>query len=193
MEPEELARDGELSIRRMRDDPDDYNLVVRWRNQPHVAEWWSTDEDPSPTTFDRVVEGYGPRAEDGAWAIGCIITTGDRAVGYIQFYPWSEVADEAREVGIPHVDGSFGLDVFIGEPDVVDHGIGSRAVALVARYLFDDRGATAVALLTSIDNVRAQRAYERAGFRKVRRTLDTDVVNGQRVASWLMVLDRPLG
>ena len=42
----------------MRDDPADYALFVRWRNEPHVAEWWTTDDDPTPTTFDRVVEKY---------------------------------------------------------------------------------------------------------------------------------------
>jgi aminoglycoside 6'-N-acetyltransferase len=187
----ELCRDGELMIRRMRDD--DLALFVRWRNEPHVAEWWSTDDDPAPTTWDRVVEKYGPRAEDGSWSIGCIITVGDRPVGYAQFYPWSEVADEAREMGVPDVDGSYGLDIFIGEPDIVGRGVGSRAVALLARHLFEAHDATSVALLTPVGNARAHRAYEKAGFRKVTQTLDTDVVNGERRMSWLMILERPLG
>lgn len=176
----------------MRDDPADYDLFVGWRNEPHVAEWWSTDDDPTPTTFERVVEGYGPRAEDGSWVTGCFITVGDRPIGYTQFYPWSGAADEAREMGIPDIDGSFGLDIFIGEPDTVGRGVGTRAVALLARYLLDARGATSVALLTPVDNGRAHRAYEKAGFRKVKQTLDTDVVDGERRMSWLMVLERPL-
>jgi aminoglycoside 6'-N-acetyltransferase len=192
-DPDELGRDGDLAIRRMRDDPGDYELFVRWRNEPHVAEWWTTDDDPTPTTFDRVVENCGPRAEDGSWVTGCIIAVGDRPIGYVQFYPWSGAADEARETGIPDVGGSYGLDIFIGERDMIDRGVGSRAVTVLARHLFEDGGATAIALLTSVDNVRAQRAYEKAGFRKVKQTLDTDVVDGQRVASWLMVLERPLG
>ena len=36
-DPDELAREGDLAIRRMRDDPADYDLFVRWRNEPHVA------------------------------------------------------------------------------------------------------------------------------------------------------------
>jgi RimJ/RimL family protein N-acetyltransferase len=191
-DPDELASEGDLAIRRMRNDRDDYESFVRWRNEPHVAEWWTTDDDPTPTTFDRVVENYGPRAEDGSWVTGCIITVGDRPIGYTQFYPWSGSADEAQEMGLPDIDGSFGLDIFIGVPDMVDRGVGSRAVALLARHLFDERDATAVALLTPVGNVRAHRAYEKAGFRKVNQTLDTDVVNGERRMSWLMVLERPL-
>ncbi|MGZ4129633.1 MAG: GNAT family N-acetyltransferase [Actinomycetota bacterium] len=189
----ELCRDAELSIRPMRDDRADYDLIVRWRNEPHVAEWWSTDDDPTPTTFDHVVEAYGPRSKDAAWSTDCIIAVGDRPIGYTQFYPWSAVADEAREMGVPDVDGSYGLDIFIGEPDMVGRGMGSRAVALLSRHLFEAHCATAVALLTPVGNARAHRAYEKAGFRKVKQTLDTDVVNGERRMSWLMVLERPLG
>lgn len=187
---DELARDGDLAIRRMRDDRDDYELVLRWRNEPHVAEWWDTDDEPAPITLDHVVKKYGPRVEDGSRVTGCIITVGDRPIGYLQFYPWSAEADEAREVGVADVDGAYGLDIFIGEPGMIDRGVGSRAVALLARHLFEELDAASVALLTSIDNARAQRAYEKAGLRKVKRTLDTDVVNGQRVVSWLMVLER---
>jgi aminoglycoside 6'-N-acetyltransferase len=191
-DPDELVHEGDLAIRRMRDDRDEYELFVRWRNEPHVARWWTTDDDPTPTTFDRVVEDYGPRAEDGSWVTGCIITVGDRPIGYVQLYPWSGAADEAREMGVPDVEGSYGLDIFIGEPDMLDRGLGSRAVALLARHLFETQGATSVALLTPVGNVRAHRAYEKAGFRKVTQTLDTDVVNGDRRMSWLMVLERPL-
>jgi aminoglycoside 6'-N-acetyltransferase len=191
-EPDEIVREGDLAIRRMRDDPADHELVVRWRNAPHVAEWWNTDDEPTPMTFDHVVEQYGPRAEDGSWVTACIITSGDRAIGYTQCYPWSGAADEAREMGILDIDGSYGLDIFIGEPDAIGIGLGSRAVALLSHYLLEERDATSVALLTPFGNDRAHRAYEKAGFRKVKQTRDTDVVNGERRMSWLMVLDRPL-
>ena len=191
-DPEEITRDGDLAIRRMRDDPADYALFVRWRNEPHVAEWWTTDDDPAPTTPERVAEKYGPRTEDASWVTSCIISLADRPVGYVQFYPWDDEAEAAAEMGIPVIAGSFGLDIFIGEADVIDRGVGSRAVALLSRYLFEARGATAIALLTPVGNSRAHRAYEKAGFRKVKQTLDTDVVNGERRMSWLMVLERPL-
>jgi aminoglycoside 6'-N-acetyltransferase len=192
IEPDELAREGDVAIRRMRDEPADYALFVRWRNEPHVAEWWTTDDDPTPISPEHVVENYGPRTEDASWVTSCIISLGERAVGYVQFYPWDSETDAAEEMGVPVIPGSFGLDIFIGEPDVIDRGVGSRVVALLARHLFDTRDATAIALLTPVGNARAHRAYEKAGFRKVKQTLDTDVVDGERRMSWLMVLKRPL-
>lgn len=175
----------------MRDATEDYALFARWRNEPHVAEWWNTDDDPVPMTPEYARAEYGPDGD--AWVSGCIISVGDRPVGYVQFYPWSAELDEAREIGVPEPDTSYGLDIFIGEPDVIGRGVGAAVVALVSRHLFEAEGATTVALLTPVGNDRAHRAYEKAGFRKVRQTLDTDVVDGERRMSWLMVLDRPLG
>lgn len=175
----------------MRDEPEDYASFVRWRNEPHVAEWWNTDEDPVPMTLEHAEAEYGPGAD--AWVSRCFITVADRPVGYLQFYPWSAALDEAREMGVPGPDTSYGVDIFIGEPDMVGRGVGATAVALVARHVFEMEDAGSVALLTPVGNDRAHRAYEKAGFRKVRQTLDTDVVNGERRMSWLMVLDRPLG
>ena len=142
-----LATDGDVALRTMRDDDADYGLLVRWRAQPHVHEWWEPD-NPAPD-LATVRDHYGPR-------------TG---------------ADEH----------TFGVDIFIGEPDLISHGIGTRAVSLICEYLERDHGATAVALTTESTNLRAQRAYEKAGFRKVREVYDTDTRDGQRIPSWLMV------
>ncbi len=174
----------------MRDAQEDYELFVRWRNEPHVAEWWNTDDDPVPMTLEHAKAEHGPDAD--AWVTRCMISVADRPVGYVQFYPWSEEAGEARGMGVPDPDTSYGLDIFIGEPDMIGRGVGATVVALVARHVFETEGAASVALLTPVGNDRAHRAYEKAGFRKVRQTLDTDVVDGERRMSWLMVLDRPL-
>ncbi len=175
----------------MRDDPADYDLFVRWRNEPHVAEWWTTDDDPTPTTFERVVEKYGPRAEPDADTTSCLIELGAHPIGYIQFYRWGSYADEVRAMGLELREGASGIDVFVGEPDMVGEGLGSRAVDLLARFLFWERGAPQVAIVTAVDNHRAQRAYEKAGFRKIGVVLDTDVRGGERVRSWLMTRERP--
>jgi RimJ/RimL family protein N-acetyltransferase len=44
-------------------------------------------------------------------------------------------------------------------------------------------------LTTDVDNVRAQAAYRRAGFRTIHRVLDTDTRGGERVWTWLMRWD----
>ena len=81
---------------------------------------------------------------------------------------------------------TFGIDIHVGEPDLVNQGIGSRVVDVICSYLENELGASWIALTTEVTNHRAQRAYEKAGFRKVRQVLDTDTRGGERVMCWLM-------
>jgi len=183
----ELARDGDLLLRRMQQD--DLSLLVTWRNEPHVRAWWEMDGDPVPYTLDDAREEYGPDLEAGGPSTPAIILMRDRPVGYVQWYRWADYAEEVAEVGLPGDADAFGLDILIGEPDAVGTGVGSTVVDLVCRRLFAE-GASCVALLTAVGNQPAQRAYEKAGLTKVRRALDTDIKDGQRVESWLMVRHR---
>jgi aminoglycoside 6'-N-acetyltransferase len=179
-----LARDGELGIRLLRNDAEDLTLITRWRAEPHVHEWW--DPDDPPPTFEEVAADYGSRTHPSSPTTACLIELDGRPIGYLQFYRWASYADEAWEMGVDADDATFGLDLFIGEPDLLGLGYGSRVVAMVSRYLETDRGATRISLTTEITNVRAQRAYEKAGFRRVREVLDIDTRNGQRARCWLM-------
>ena len=181
MEPE-LCRDGDLSIRRMHDD--DLRLFVAWRNEPHVAEWWDTDDEQRITLEDASAK-YGPRTLAESSTTSCIIEVHSRPAGYIQCYPWGSLADEVGAMGLEIREGAFGIDVFLGDAQLLDRGIGSRAVELLSAYLFRERGADQIAITTSVDNLRAQHAYRKAGFHTVGRVLDTDMRGGERVPSYL--------
>ncbi|HEY6469621.1 MAG TPA: GNAT family N-acetyltransferase [Candidatus Dormibacteraeota bacterium] len=186
-----IAADGNVVIRRMRDDPDDYRLIVSWRNQPHVREWW--DPDDPPLTIEAAVEELRPSTQPAGSDVASIIEVGGAPVGYLQFYPWDAEQDYLAEVGITVPEGAWGLDIFIGERSLMDRGIGSRTVRLISDHLFAEHDATAVALATEVGNSRAQAAYVRAGMRVLEQFLDTDTRDGRRVESVLMIRDRPDG
>jgi aminoglycoside 6'-N-acetyltransferase len=183
-----IVADGDVVIRRMRDHPDDYQLIVGWRNRPHVREWW--DPDDPPLTLDGAIEELRPLTRGDEANTAAIIEFDGAAIGYLQFYPWDGETEYLAEVGITIPDGGWGLDIFIGEDSRIDQGIGSRTVRLISDHLFE-QGATAVALATEAGNLRAQAAYVRAGMRVIERFLDTDTRDGQRVESVLMIRDRP--
>jgi aminoglycoside 6'-N-acetyltransferase len=67
----------------------------------------------------------------------------------------------------PHFDhlpaGSRAIDAFIGEPGMISQGHGSAFLRLLAERLAAD-GAPVVAIDPDVENLRARRAYEKAGF-----------------------------
>jgi aminoglycoside 6'-N-acetyltransferase len=180
-----LASDGDLTLRTMQDDDADYRLMVRWRAQPHVHLWWDPD-DPAPD-LETVRAHYGPRTRGEEPTTACVVELGGTPIGYLQFYRWLAWPDDANTLEVGADEHTFGIDVLIGEPDQIGRGVGTRVVDLACRYLERDHHASAVALVTETTNHRAQRAYEKAGFEKVRQVLDTDTRDGERVWCWLMV------
>jgi aminoglycoside 6'-N-acetyltransferase len=183
-----LVREDDLAIRPLRNNADDLALLTRWRAEPHVHQWWDPD-DPAPS-FEEVAASYGSRTHPSSPTTACIIELGGRPIGYLQFYRWASYAEEAWEMGVDADDDTFGLDLFIGEPDLIGQGHGSRIVAMVSGYLERERGATRISLTTEVTNERAQRAYAKAGFRKVREVLDIDTRDGERARCWLMTRER---
>src|ERR1700719_2830433 len=114
-----IAADGDLVIRRMRDDIEDYGLIVSWRNQPHVREWW--DPDDPPLTLEAAIEELRPSTQAEGATTACIIEHGGVPIGYLQFYPWAEEQEYLAEVGIRLPAGAWGLDIFIGESSLMEH------------------------------------------------------------------------
>lgn len=180
-----IVERGDLAIRRMRDIDEEYDRMVRWRNSPHVRMWW--DPDDPPLTREAAIEEYRSDIMPGSPSTACIVELGGQPIGFLQFYRWSSYASDAQEIGIDIDERSWGIDVFIGEPDQVGKGIGTRMVRLACDYLEAQDPASSIALLTEVDNAVAIRCYEKAGFTKITQVLDTDTRNGERVQSWLMV------
>jgi aminoglycoside 6'-N-acetyltransferase len=169
----------------MRDDDADYALMVRWRARPHVHDWWDPD-DPAPD-LKAVHAHYGPHARSEDPTTACIIELDGAPIGYLQFYRWLAWPDDADALEVGADEDTFGIDLFVGEPDLIGRGIGTRTVSLICTHLERDEGASGVALVTETTNLRAQRAYEKAGFLKVRQVLDMDTRDGRRLRCWLMV------
>jgi RimJ/RimL family protein N-acetyltransferase len=184
-----LAEGKSVTIRRMRDHLDDFRLILRWRSAPHVAEWWDTAQ--TELGLEGVIAKYVSRTRPEDPTTACIIQVTGLPVGYIQFYPWDDNEAEMREIGFQLPAGYWGVDLFIGERDHLDRGFGSQAVSLIHRYLVEQRGAAGVALVVARDNVRAQKAYEKAGLVRISEVLDTDTRAGQRIPSYLMAYPPP--
>ncbi len=182
--PETLVRAGDLLIRHLRDHPYDYALMARWLTDERVLEFYHGCDQPYP--YERVVEKYGPRARGDDPVHPCILAHRGREIGYIQYYPAL-----AEAYDLDDATGTYAIDMFIGEPEYWGGGIGGRALSALVAYIFEDLGATRVIIDPHVDNQRAVRAYEKAGFRKVKALPAHELHEGTRRDCWLMAIERP--
>jgi aminoglycoside 6'-N-acetyltransferase len=131
----------------------DLPMLAAWLAEPHLAEWWG--DDPEATVAD-IAE-----AMDGVETEPLIVELDGRPIAYVQSY------DPHLEDGHPYQDqpfGTLGMDISIGPPGFVGKGHGSAIVRQFTDMLFDE-GAPRVVIDPHPDNLRAIRAYEKAGFR----------------------------
>ena len=187
-----LARAGNVSVRRMRDGADDYETMARWLSDERVLEFvYGRD---NPFAYRRVVAKWGPRARREGPVCPCIIELDDRKtcpersrrVGYIQYYPVHDPAEYELE----DATDTYGIDLFIGEPERRGQGIGTRALSALVAYIFAELGARTIVIDPRIDNLRAIRSYEKCGFRKVKALPAHELHEGLRRDCWLMTIER---
>ena len=129
---------------------DDAERVVRWRNEPFVAEQMFS---PPPTLEDhlRWFEGLSKNKTREEF----IICERD------------EEATPVGTIGLSAIDryhkrAEYGI--VIGERTALGRGLASDASRLILTYAFDNLGLNRVFLHLFHDNVRALRLYERLGF-----------------------------
>jgi RimJ/RimL family protein N-acetyltransferase len=141
----------------------DLPLMFRWLNQPEVKRWY---DDPSETLAD--VEAYfGPSITGAEPTQPFLIVLDDQPIGYIQTYRPKDYPDYWSNQNLP--DGAAGIDLFIGENDVRHRGLGAPIIrAFIAQILALDPTVTEIIIDPDPVNAVAIRAYEKAGFTRLR-------------------------
>ena len=133
----------------------DLPMIRRWLETPHVAQWW---HDPDEQ-YTLVSEDLNHPAMDQF-----VVAADDRPFAYLQCYDpnaWPEGG-----LGV-HPGGTRGIDQFIGEPDMIDRSHGSALIRSFVDGLLK-KGTPRVVTDPDPENIRAVRAYEKAGFQKAR-------------------------
>jgi aminoglycoside 6'-N-acetyltransferase len=131
---------------------DDLPMLRRWLRTTEIVRWWGDPEEQAA-----LLKGDLDDPRMRMW----IVSFKMRPFAYAQDYAihdWPQ----------PHFDhlppGSRAIDAFIGEPDMIGCGHGSVFLRILAEQLRCE-GAPAVAIDPDEGNLRAWRAYRKAGFR----------------------------
>jgi aminoglycoside 6'-N-acetyltransferase len=139
---------------------DDLPLVHAWLSREHVASWWG-----GAPTFAEVEAEYLPGIA-GSEPVELFAILGDGApIGVIQTY---RVADHPEAWPFDVGPGAAGVDLYIGEPELIGRGLGPDVLRrFVAEVVFADPETTACVADPDVGNRASIRAFEKAGFTTV--------------------------
>lgn len=155
-----MVLDDDVHIRTMT--TNDFYLMVKWLNNQKVLEFY---EEP-PSNLERVINKYGPRIKMEHYVTPCIVEYKNQPIGYIQYYKIQET--DLKKYELPNYQDIYGIDQFIGEPQLWGKGIGSIMIRKMVDYLLDDKGAAMVVLDVKKTNKRAISSYEKCGFKQIK-------------------------
>jgi RimJ/RimL family protein N-acetyltransferase len=170
----------DISFRRLR--TSDLELMHHWLNAPHVRRWWYAEGN----SYAQIEEHYLPAIEGREETKPFLILHGDEPIGYVQSYRISAEDDEAY-ASLVDVEGSAGVDLFIGEPEYLHRGLGRHVIRrFLSEHVFSEPGIAVCVIGPEPKNIAAIRAYEKAGFRFFK----TIQVPGEPEPEYLMRLSR---
>lgn len=144
-------------------------LVHKWLSDPYISNIWSPAQS---ITLEKVHDKYLPRIR-GEVPVHCYLTVyGTMPIGLVQWYLWKDFKGDAKYIKNEELDAT-GFDIFIGESDFRSRGLGQELIRKFLAILFSEFVKVDSCIITPhADNEIAIRAYEKAGFRKVRIELD---------------------
>lgn len=160
-----IAREGPVAIREMQNTEHDFRLMLRWMTDPQTMRYWEGMQEIY--TYERVAREYAESLAEGVTP--CIIAYAGTEIGYCQFCTLSaeifEVPEEEYAKFARPEDCVYGIDIFLGEVEYRDRGIGTACLKALMRALFETYGADALMIDPKTHNARAIRCYRKCGFR----------------------------
>lgn len=146
----------------------DLPLVHEWFGRDHVRRWWGDRGDLRQT-----VEHYGPSLEGRDPTDLYAIVLDGRDAGMIQTYLVADYPDWAEVIGVGA--DVAGLDLFLGEDELVGRGYGTDVIrAFVTEIVFAREATRACVADPDAENLGSLRAFEKAGFARVSEFVDPD-------------------
>lgn len=127
----------------------------------HVRRWWRDSR-----TYDETVAHYLPSVRGDDPTEHYVIVVDGRDAGMIESYlvrdypEWDAVVEQG--------EGVAGVDLLIGEEELVGRGVGPEVLRQFAReVVFARPGVAALVATVEEANRRSWRAFEKAGFARV--------------------------
>ncbi|MEH2239935.1 GNAT family N-acetyltransferase [Nostoc sp.] len=184
-----LIQKGEIAIRLMQDEMYDYELMAKGLTDAQVFEFYEGRDNPFP--LERIIETSKPLIRGDESIVACLFYYQNIPIGYLQYCALNDLSQTDRQ--LYHLDPThhvYAIDLFIGETNYWNKGIGIKMLSAVINYLFEQRQADKIVIDPHVDNPRAIYCYEKCGFVKVKLLPAHELHEGKYSDCWLMPINR---
>lgn len=142
----------------------------RWLLRPHVRRWY--DDVGGAAYPDDTIRDYRTAIRGQDPTDLHLIALDGRPIGALQSYRIDDHPEYAAQVALGRP--AIGIDLFIGEPELVGRGHGPALIRSFLRDALPRYGVELCVIGPTASNAAAIRAYEKAGFRFLKTYLEPD-------------------
>ncbi len=148
---------SDVDIRLLKDTDTDYKLLEKWYQEEEI---YSSFEQRK-LNYKEIKEKYYPRTLKTAKVPVYMIEYKKRPVGIIQ-YKLVDLEDKE----LYHLKGNYiyEIDVFIGELNEHNKGIGSSAINKLSEFLYKEKNVELLVMCPLKNNQKAINCYKKCGF-----------------------------
>lgn len=179
---EDILNNNNVSLRRLFNIEDDYRLLEKWYKEEEIYSHF----EQRILNYEEIVNKYYPRTLIDAKVPVFIIEYDCKPVGIIQY---QIINEENKELYNLDNNNSYEMDIFVGELNLHNKGIGNKAVRLMANYLFKEKNANLIVMCPLKENIGAIRCYEKVGFKTNGEFITKDTI-GNMQEYVLMILKK---
>lgn len=182
-----IYQNNSIAFRKMEDCLDDYKLLEKWLSDPAVLEFYEGRDNPFD--LDKVMEKFAHRTRGESDLTPCIVEYDSQAIGYIQYYKVDAEEYQVHDkIDMEKYLNPFGMDLFIGETEYLNMGIGTYMVKGMIHYLIKTENADGIFIDPQTSNKRAIKCYEKSGFKPITIIEERELHEGEYRDSLIMFI-----
>lgn len=151
-----------ITFRNLKDNQDEYKKLHKWCQNKFVYEWF----EQRILSYDEIVNKYKNKLIEKKQEL-LIIKCNDKDIGLVQIYRYDDITYE--------------YDLFIGEEEYLDKGIGTIIVNKVNNIIHDKYKTKSIILRPFKRNIRAIKCYEKCGFKYISEYQGKDTLGNPEV------------
>ena len=158
-------QNGKVKLRRLENTDRDYKYLEKWYQEEEVYSHF----EQRKLTFEEIKNKYLPRTKLDAKIPVFMIEYESKPIGIIQY---QLINEENKKLYDLNIENSYEIDIFIGDLNLHNKGIGKTSIDLISNYLFKEKKANTIVMCPLKENKNAIRCYENCGF-KIKKEFQT--------------------